>query len=395
MSNNAVIIIGAGMVGLVLARALSQQNIHVTLIESQKPALKFAKNSVDARVSALNLASKIFLQQLQSWEYLQPQHVAPLRELIVWDDLGGGDIHFDSADVGENEMGYIIENRELLRVLWQQCSDDENITLLCPAKPKTIQNHPDHLTLTLEDGATLSARLIVGADGGQSWLRTQMSTEVIERSYYQQAIIAVVKTESAHCNVAYQSFLTTGPIGLLPLADAHQAALVWSCDHEKAQALLAMEASEFNLEMTNALHMRLGQLRLLNAPQAISLTMRHARQYVALRLALIGDAAHTIHPLAGQGVNLGFMDAQCLANVISHAAQVGKDIGAMKILRRYERARKGDNTVMIAAMRGFKELFGNESPLLIQLRSQGLNLCNRMTMLKKCFMHYAMGKKNF
>jgi len=233
--------------------------------------------------------------------------------------------------------------------------------------------------------------LIIGADGGQSWVRAQMGVPVTERPYDQQALVAVLKTEKTHQQMGWQSFLPTGPLGLLPLADDHTMAMVWSNDLAVAERLSALDEKTFNRELSAALNHRLGELHCLTKPVAIPLIMRHVDQYVQPRLALVGDAAHTIHPLAGQGVNLGLMDAACLAQVLVDAQNKQQDIGSLRVLRRYQRWRKGDNALMLAAMRGFKDLFGSKKPGLMQLRSQGFNQVNQLGCVKNAFMRYAMG----
>lgn len=389
-----IVIIGGGMVGLVMAAALARANLPVTVVESRQPILHWEPQSFDARVSAINLVSQRILSNLGIWPQLAASACAPLRGLQVWDHQAGGEIAFDGAEIGAAQLGFIVENRALIKALWEHLQTLPQVTLLCPRQPSQLIQDESGLQLQLDDQSRIAAELVIGADGAESWVRAQMQIPLQERSYEQQALIAVVKTEKPHQNIGWQSFLTTGPLGVLPLADAHQTAIVWSNTIEAAQRLLALSSVELNRELSLALDNRLGAMTALTELKMLPLIMRHATDYVQPRLALIGDAAHTIHPLAGQGVNLGLLDAAVLAQVIAEARQKHHDIGSLRVLRQYQRWRKGDNTLMLLAMRGFKELFGSASPWVAQLRSQGLNLTNHLGFIKNCIMHYASGQQS-
>lgn len=388
-----IVIVGAGMVGLVLATALARANFAVTLVETHTPELQWPKNQWDARVSAINAVSQQILLNLEIWSQLSPETYAPLRGLHVWDHQGGGEIHFDSAEIGEKQLGFIVENRALIKALWENLATFKNVSILCPRRPEKIIHTPALLQLQLDDQTLIPAQLIIGADGGHSWVRDEMAVNVKERSYDQQALVAVVHCVRGHQNIGWQSFLPTGPLGVLPLADSQTTAIVWSNTLPSAQRLMALSAMDFNRELSVALNHRLGEMNCLTAPKQIPLVMRHAQDYVQPRCALIGDAAHTTHPLAGQGVNLGFLDAAVLAQVLMEARQKQQDLGSLRVLRRYQRWRKGDNTLMLAAMRGFKELFAADSAWLVQLRSQGLNLTDQAGFIKNAIMRYAMGRQ--
>jgi 2-polyprenylphenol 6-hydroxylase len=388
-----IVIIGAGVVGLVLANALARANLPVTVVETSLPDLHWDNSQLDARVSAINAVSQQILMNLGVWSRIDPAAYAPLRALQVWDSSGGGAIHFDSADIGEPQLGFIVENRALIKALWETAESLSQVTILAPRQPVKIIHSLTQLQLQLEDQTVIPAQLIVGADGGHSWVREEMSINSRERSYEQQALVAVAHTVRAHQNTGWQSFLPAGPLGVLPLADNQTTAIVWSNTLLEAQRLMGLPVMDFNDELSAALNHRLGAMTLLTPLKLIPLVMRHAQEYVLPRLALIGDAAHTIHPLAGQGVNLGFLDAAVLAQVIIEARQKQQDIGSLRVLRRYQRWRKGDNTLMLAAMSGFKELFAQNSPWIVQLRSQGLNLTNRLDVLKNPIMSYAIGHK--
>lgn len=389
-----IVIVGGGIVGLVLAAALARANFPVTLVETKLPELQWENSSLDARVSAINAVSQQILVNLDIWQHINPAAITPLWGLTVWDHTGGGEIHFDSADIGEPQLGFIVENRALIKALWAHLAALPQVTLLCPGQPQKIIHNAAQLQLQLADQTLIPAQLIVGADGGHSWVRAEMGVNAHERSYQQQALVAVVHTVRAHQNRGWQSFLPAGPLGVLPLADPQTTAIVWSNTLPEAQRLMALTPLDFNQELSTALTNRLGAMTCLTPPQAIPLMMRHAEDYVQPHLALVGDAAHTIHPLAGQGVNLGLLDAAVLAEVLMTAREKRQDLGSLRVLRRYQRWRKGDNALMLAAMRGFKELFAAQSPWLVHCRSQGLNLTDHAGFLKNVIMRYAIGRSD-
>ena len=384
-----VIIFGGGMVGLVLAAALSKANFTIAVIESKEPCLDWDETDYDARVSAINLASMCFLNDLHVWSNLQSTRISPVDRMLVWDTQGGGEIDFNAYDVHEEALAYIVENREIIRVLWEKLTDDPNVDLIFPCKADSVTVNDHEVRLRLDNDVMFISDVIVGADGAQSWLRSQMPIEIVEKPYQHHAVVAVIHTEKPHERTAYQPFLKTGPLGVLPLNDSHRIAIVWSTNPAHANELMAMKNENFNRALTNAIGSRLGHMQCLSNRQSIPLTMRHAKQYIAERMALVGDAAHTIHPLAGQGVNLGFMDAACFSETLSNAKEKSQAIGSTRVLRRYERWRRGDNALMLLAMRLFKEGFADQSPLWVSLRSFGLNMTNKQAWIKKYFMQAA------
>jgi len=387
-----VVIVGGGMVGACLACALAPTDLQVAVLEFSEPQLSWPEDSVDLRVSAISIASQHIFNAVGAWEGMLTERVSPYRDMKVWDSTGNGHIHFDSADIGMAEMGHIIENRVIRAALLKRIDEYENIHFICPARLTSWQNDDDALYLTLADGSKITTSLLVGADGGRSWVREQAGISHYGWPYDQSGVVAVVETELPHQETAWQRFLTTGPLAFLPLTDG-RSSIVWSTTADAAKNLIAMDDEQFCVALSEAFEGRLGTILTTTPRAAFPLKLQHAEQYVKQRIALVGDAAHMIHPLAGQGANLGFLDAASLADVISKAAQQGRDIGSFKVLRRYERWRKGGNVSMMYAMDGFKRLFSNDMTLAKQVRNTGLTLANKCTPLKHRLMRQAMGEE--
>ncbi|MGD8558726.1 MAG: UbiH/UbiF/VisC/COQ6 family ubiquinone biosynthesis hydroxylase [Gammaproteobacteria bacterium] len=385
-----IIIAGGGMVGLVLANALASHKLSIAIVESSDHKPAWNKANVDLRTSAVTRASQNILESIGVWDAVAAMRVSPFREMHVWDATGDGSIHFDSADIGQDCLGHIIENSVIQTALYEHLQSHDNVHWLQPAQPTDLAMGNDHVSLQLDNGITISARLIVGADGGRSWVREQAEIPVRVQDYKQQAVVATVKSEHYHKDTAWQRFLPTGPLAFLPLTDGYSS-IVWSTTPDQAEELIAMDDDTFKQTLAEAFAFKLGAITETSPRSGFPLRSQHAKQYVKPRLVLIGDAAHTIHPLAGQGANLGFTDAATLAEVIIDAAKAGKDIGSFHVLRRYERWRKGDNLATLTTMTGFKTLFGNKNPLLKTLRNTGLNITNSIAPAKNLIIRHAMG----
>ncbi|MGH8398669.1 MAG: UbiH/UbiF/VisC/COQ6 family ubiquinone biosynthesis hydroxylase [Gammaproteobacteria bacterium] len=385
-----LIIVGAGAVGSALACALRNSDLRIAVLDVHEPSRFAAGTELDLRVFALSPTSQRILGALGVWETIRTTRASPYTDMRVWDATGSGRIHFDCADVGEPALGYIVENRLILHSLWKQLETTKQITAIFPAQPDAVQFDADAVTLTLQDGQRLHARLLVAADGAGSATRKLAGIETIGDFYAQQAIVAHVRTENPHHDTAWQRFLPTGPIALLPLQDG-RVSVVWSLDAARAEEIHALDDAGFCAAVTQASEAVLGNVTSTTPRAAFPLQRLHAREYVRSRFALIGDAAHAMHPLAGQGVNMGLLDMATLAEVIM-AAQAGqRDIGDLSALRRYQRARKGDNLAMIIALDSLKRLFSNEIAPLQLLRNTGLRAVDRFTPLKSAFMRRAMG----
>lgn len=382
-----VVIVGGGMVGLTLALALAKHDFQVVILERE---LMHTNTTSHARVSAVNLAALNFLRNLSVLAEIPTPSLCSLQRLFVWDDLGSGEIEFTSADYGAMELGKIIENQAILQAARKQLQ-------LFPVEyvqkaPVALQQNSTGITVTLEDGLSIQAQVCIGADGTHSWVRSQMQAKPETRSYDQQALIALIKTAHEHQHTAWQVFLPEGPLALLPLANIQHCAMVWSLSPKRAKQFLEMHPLEFDGELNNAFGTRLGELNRVDSLQHFPLQMLHATAYAASGIALVGDAAHTIHPLAGQGVNLGFMDAAALVDCFVAARKKKDALGDLRVLKRYARWRRCHNTEMICAMRFFNDLFTSTSPATVFLRSQGLTLTNRCPWLKNQWMKTALGQ---
>jgi 2-octaprenylphenol hydroxylase len=387
MTHYDVIIVGGGMVGSTLAVALSQQSsLNIALIEANALPQAIENNQYDLRVSALSSASQTLLKNLAIWPLLQAERIAAYTDMHVW-ETPTSQVHFDCADIGEPLLGHIVENRNIQRAAIQRCQQINNISLFYPTKPIELVEQK----LVLENGQTLSADLIVAAEGANSPLRQWKNIAFEGWDYQQSAIVCTVTTEKHHQNTAWQRFLPEGPLAFLPLADPHQCSIVWTNSTEEAELLTALTDERFKSLLKRQFNNELGDIVSVSARAQFPLRRRHAKHYVEPGFALVGDAAHTIHPLAGQGVNIGLLDAASLAETVIEAHQKGRNIGSMHTLSKYQRHRKGDNMMMQLAMDGFKHLFTSDKEPLKQLRRFGLTSVDKTAWLKNLFMHNASG----
>lgn len=389
--NFDVIIVGAGMVGATLACALAESELKVALLEGAAPQEVKPDDPVDVRVSAITRASQQIFTAVGAWPGMLARRVSPFREMHVWDAGSEGVIHFDSADVGEDALGHIVENRVVQMALWERLQQADNVTVFCPAACAALQHGQRNLRVQLADGKVLSAHVVVGADGAQSRVRQLAGIATHGWHYDQHALVATVTTECSHRETAWQRFLASGPLAFLPLHDG-RCSIVWSTTPHHAEQLLALDEIDFCNELGRAFDYKLGHVLACGERAVFPLRLQHTERYVGPNLALIGDAAHVVHPLAGQGVNLGVLDAAVLAEVLLDARAAGKNIGELGVLRRYERWRKGDNLMMMAAMDGFKRLFGSDWRPLQVMRGTGLALTNHSGPIKNVIIRHAMGR---
>ena len=393
-----IAIVGGGMVGAALGCACAERGLRIVIIDGQPPQRVWPAGQVDLRVSALSRASQRLLERLGAWSRMVELGVSPYREMQVWDAVGRAEIHFDSADLGEPDLGHIVENRVTRLALWERleaaaAADPERVQLLSPAAPAALEisgEQAGQAQLLLADQRRLSAELVVGADGRASFVREALGIGLETADYNQRAIVANVEVAHWHRETAWQRFLPTGPLAFLPLADG-RCSIVWSADEARAEQLLALDDAGFIAELEVAFDKRLGPILSTGPRAAFPLSRQHAREYVQPHAALIGDAAHGIHPLAGQGVNLGFLDVAALVDAIDHARAKHRAFGSLHSLRRYERARRGDNAAMLSAMDLFKRVFGNRNPALVGARTLGLFAAEHLPGLKTLFIRQALG----
>ncbi|MCW8885907.1 MAG: UbiH/UbiF/VisC/COQ6 family ubiquinone biosynthesis hydroxylase [Motiliproteus sp.] len=403
-----VAIVGGGLVGLTLACALGGSGFRVAVIEPQprepeaywQRVLKQNDEGYDPRVSALTLASEQILRNLGAWDYMEQLRLCPYRHMHVWDGEGTAEIDFNAADMYEPYLGHIIENRVTLASLYQVMEKHPNLQLIQGVSLKGMSE--PHLAddgdfslryLQLSDDSELQARLVVAADGARSQTRRLAGLTINEWDYQHHAIVTTVTSERSHQFTAWQRFTEDGPLALLPLAgdDDNTTSIVWSTSPDHARELMAMDEEAFKGALTQTFEERLGRILTTDERFCFPLIQRHAASYVEEGVALVGDAAHTIHPLAGQGVNLGFLDAATLAEELLHAEEVGADFGDKRWLRRYQRRRQGENLRMMGLMGAFRHLYGEVPPPLHWLRNSGMNVVNRVEPLKRFFAGRAMG----
>jgi 2-polyprenylphenol 6-hydroxylase len=398
-----ILINGGGMVGLSLALALAEAGFSVRLLDGDAPPrtpdewqAACSQPEFDQRVSALTLASQRLLQRLGVWQALTALRLCPYHDMQVWDADGTGAIHFAAEEVQTHELGHIVENRLLCAVLHAALLQHPSVQCCHEQRLQSYQREGSEWVVTCQDGTDYRCQLLIGADGSQSTVREQAGFVTRRWSYEQRALVCTLRSEQPHRYTAWQRFIQTGPVALLPLylpgaAAQHYSSLVWSCDLPVAEALVALSDAAFKQRLTAATEQVLGKIVEVTPRSAFSLQQQHAVDYVQPGIALVGDAAHTIHPLAGQGVNLGLADVECLVQVLQAARQRGEDIAALQTLSRYQRQRKASNLSMMAMMEAFKWGFGREALSLRWLRNAGLRVTNNSLFMKRALMRQAMG----
>jgi len=385
-----VAIVGGGMVGLAVACGLQGSGLRIAVLENHVPEPLSPDAAPALRVSAINAASEKFLTHLGAWPHIVTR-ASCYHGMEVWDKDSFGRIDFDDKSFGFSHLGHIVENAVVHSALWQRAEQCSDITLLAPAEIQQIAWGENEAFLTLKDGGMLTTRLVVGADGANSWVRNKADIPLTFWDYNHHALVATIRTAEPHQAVARQVFHGNGILAFLPLSDPHLCSIVWSLSPTEAEAMKTATAEEFNRALSATFDLQLGLCQLESERQVFPLTGRYARSFASHRLALVGDAAHTIHPLAGQGVNLGFMDAAELVSEIRRLHQEGKDFGQHLYLRRYERSRKHSAALMLASMQGFRELFAGSNPAKKLLRDVGLKLANTLPGVKPKLVRQAMG----
>lgn len=383
-----IIIVGAGLVGASFALAMKDSGLKLALVENSEPAAPSVE--WNSRVYAISPGSVEFLSEIGAWQQFDPSRITPVRGMHIYGDDGKACLSFDAHQSGLAELAVIAEARWMQHGLWQALQRQGNLELFCPARCASLRLQEEIAFLRLEDGRELRAPLIVGADGRDSWVRSQAGMDEEPAPYRQMGVIANFATELPHHDAAWEWFRGDGVLAFLPLP-GDRVSIVWTVFEERAAELMALPPEEFCREAQEASRSALGELRLLSPPAAFPLRLLHLEHLVKSRVALIGDAAHNVHPLAGQGVNLGFQDARELAKALK-ARGPQTDCGDYFLLRRYERARKADILAMQLLTDGLQKLFNNRNPALKLARNWGLSLTGSLPWLKNSLVQQAVGR---
>lgn len=380
-----LIIVGGGLAGASLALALRDTRLRIALVENQQPT---HPDGWDARIYAISPANIEFLRRIGAWRHLDASRIAPIRSMEIFGDRGGR-LGFSAYETGVPELGCILESSLMACEFWESAKRQGNLALFCPARPAAIEFRHDAAVLRLADGTLLAAPLLVGADGRDSWVRQAAGLSAVNAPYGEKGVVANFVTEKPHRNCAYQWFRDDGVLAYLPLPD-NRISIVWSTPDAHADELCSLAPNLFCERVAEAGARTLGALQLLTPPAAFPLRLMRVPQTVASRLALVGDAAHGIHPLSGHGINLGFQDASTLAALLS-AAQPWQDIGEVRFLQRYQRARREETVLMQSATDGLRRLFRESAPGLGPLRNFGLTLTDGLPFIKNTLVRYALG----
>jgi len=388
-----VIIVGGGIVGATAACALAHAGVNVALLDMFNPLRQWDDDSVDIRVSALTRASQNILEALGVWEGILQRGVCGYKDMRVWDGKADGELHFDSADTAFNELGHIVENRVTVAALWDKLETLEAATCISDAKVLQMQLQDNGRLLELEDGRHFEADLIIAADGRDSSLRSMVGIDVTGWPYNQDGLVATITTEKSHQFTAWQRFLDEGPLAFLPLRTG-QCSIVWTLKTETAKAYLQLSDDEFLEKLELASAGILGHMLATGPRAAFPLRFQYACCYTDKSFVLMGDAAHAMHPLAGQGANAGLLDAAALAELVIKTKQADRPLSSSKFLRQYERWRKGDNLLMMSSMDVINKTFATSALPLVSLRSAGMNLVNAAPLIKGIFNDHAMGLRD-
>ena len=403
-----MVIIGGGMVGTSVACALANTSLKIALIETQLPVAPFTEpqnvNDVDMRVSALNRSSETFLKNIGAWQDMPEHRRSPYDKMRIWDGIGTGHIQFDALELAEDYLGHIVENRVTAQALMHKLQQASNVQLFAPQTVQKIEGLDSEASgrentqyeIHLASGQVINTPMIVAADGARSFVRAWAEFEMREWDYQHHGLVCTVQTEKEHENCCWQRFTQTGVLAFLPISNSstpktNLCSIVWSCPQEQAEVLLALDEAEFNVALSKEFEGKLGNIIASGPRAAIPLRQRHAKKYVKGGMVLVGDAAHTIHPLAGQGVNLGLMDAYVLADEIKQGLARNLPAHDAQLLARFERRRMPENLTMMAAMESFKRLFEVQNPVLRWARNWGMSKVNKLGFVKNHLAMQAMG----
>jgi 2-octaprenylphenol hydroxylase len=380
------IAVGGGPVALAFACAVP--DLSVGLIAKEAHVHGLAPGEFDARVYTLSPGNVDFLRAIGAWQALDHERLAPVQGMRVFGDRAGSEIRFDAYEAGVPELGWTVEDAALQAALWRTMESRRNVSVFAPAECESMTVQPDAVAISLSDGRRMSAALVMGADGAGSFVREASGIAVKRSDYGQSAVVANFECEKGHENIAYQWFQGGPVLALLPLP-GRRVSMVWSLGSSDAQRVAGLRAQELCVEVERAAHGVLGSLNLLTAPRSYPLRRLSASRLTVARIALAGDSAHVIHPLAGQGLNLGLQDVRALSDLMSSAGAL-RDAGDARLLRRYERARAEPILAMNLLVDGLFRLFGDHGKWLPPLRNAGLNLSGRLSVIKNLLMRHAM-----
>lgn len=383
-----IVICGGGMIGAAMAALLAPSGFSIAVIETQAPAEYDLSQCFDLRISALSPKSMQVMQQCNAWEHLSSMRMCPYKRMRVWEVAGFGDLTFNADQVGVSELGHIVENRLVQLSLWQALRPLNNVDIICPASPSSFRHQNAHTHITLDSGQTLTAKLVIGADGAESKVRQSFGVGVNRGQYQQACLVASVNTQLGQQDITWQRFVSTGPQAFLPLLGQH-GSVVWYHQADQARQLSKLSNAALADEIMAQFPSQLGHIE-VTGKASFGLQKQHAKSYFAPGMVLIGDAAHVINPLAGQGVNLGFQDVASLAQVLSEAHKNGEDWSSVMVLKRYQKQRKLANSLMLHSMDAFHHGFSNVSPPAKWLRNLTLAAA-KAPPIKKRVVRYAMG----
>jgi 2-octaprenyl-3-methyl-6-methoxy-1,4-benzoquinol hydroxylase/2-octaprenylphenol hydroxylase len=384
-----IAVVGGGMVGAAAALALSRAGFSTALLEARPPSPWQPQDDVDLRVVGLAPSSIKLLNELDVWTSIRNARACPYAYMHVWDAGNGAAIDFDAADENRDQLGYIVENNLVQWTLWQAL-DAAGVQRLCPAAVQDFETRPDRVVLALADGESVAVRLLVAADGGGSPLRERAGIGTRGRDYMQRAVVAHVSTERPHAQTCWQRFLPTGPLALLPLQDG-RSSIVWSLPEDEARRVLALDDEAFLNELGVASDFRLGRITATTPRAAFPLKLQLAERYQAERFVLLGDAAHVVHPLAGQGVNLGLRDVAELRDSLVAARDAGRDFASSQVLRRYARRRSSADTLDAYGFDALARIYALQGAPWVAMRGLGVRVVDRLLPLKRRLAAHAAG----
>jgi len=390
--NFEVTIVGAGVVGSSLASLLAQQGVNVCLLDRSNPFKVNETNKFLGRTAALNLTSIELIKKLNLWSELE-RDTTPFKRIYVWDTEGSSPLEFLAGDISQEKLGCVASNNSILEIFFKFIKDSRNISLQLDTELKGVKVKKNIVTISCSNGNKISSKLLVGADGANSTLRQLANINTRTWSYDQKAFVASLKTEKFHEDTAWQIFTPKGPIALLPfdVSKESNVSLVWSAEKKYAEELNSLEDKKFISELENKSEHILGSIELKSSIHSFPLNQLHSKSYFSNRIVLVGDAAHSFHPLAGQGLNLGFSDVVSLSDKLIKARRRGNDIGSDEILQEYERSRKIPNLTMTTMMELFKRGFENSDPWIMLGRNLAFTAVSEASWLKKRFVKEAAG----